>query len=160
MGEATHEQVNLLLKLYDARREPKLREAREWFAANFHVQSFEDVMRICPPGTKENTYMRMVAGYWEMVASIVNRGLIDEDLFFENSGEQWGVWQQLRPIVGGLRERTGSQLAFRNLEETCARFEAWREKNSPGSNAALRKFHGEMVKMAQASRGQTVGATA
>ena len=160
MGEATHEQVNLLLKLYDARREPKLREARDWFGANFHVQSFEDVMRICPPGTKENTYMRMVAGYWEMVASIVNRGLIDEDLFFESTGEQWAVFQQLKPALGGWRELFGSKLILKNLEEHCQRLEAWREKNSPGSNAAVRKFHGEMVKMAQASKGQTVGATA
>jgi len=89
MGQVTSEQVNLMLRLYEERREPRLREAREWFSANFHVKNEEDVMRVCPPGSKENAYMRMVLSYWEMVASIVNRGLIEEDLFFENSGEQW-----------------------------------------------------------------------
>src|ERR1700676_4200836 len=100
MGEATHEQGNLMLKLYDMRRENRLRDARDWFAANFHVKNFEDVMRVCPPGTQQNTYMRMVVGYWEMVASIVNRGLIDEALFFENSGKQGGGGKRLKPGVG------------------------------------------------------------
>jgi len=87
MGEVTSEQVNLMLRLYEERREPKLREARDWFSANFHVKTADDSMRVCPPGSKENTYMRMVLGYWEMVASIVNRGLIDEEFFFESNGE-------------------------------------------------------------------------
>ncbi|HEY2545610.1 MAG TPA: hypothetical protein VGI46_06065, partial [Candidatus Acidoferrum sp.] len=70
MSEATFEQANMMLTLYELRREPKLREARDWFAANFHVKTGEDVMRLCPPGSMENTYMRMVLGYWEMTASI------------------------------------------------------------------------------------------
>ena len=76
MGNATHEQVNLMLKLYDLRREPKLREARDWYFQNFFVKNAEDVMRIAPFGSQENTYMRMVMGYWDMVAGIANRGLV------------------------------------------------------------------------------------
>jgi len=152
MGEVTHEQVNLMLRLYEERREPKLREARDWFGANFHVTSAEDVMRLCPPGSKENTYMRMVLGYWEMVASIVNRELIDEDLFFECSGEQWMVWEQVKPVLGAWRTMFGSQKVFANMEEQCKRLEAWREKNSPGSNEAMRKMRAEMMQRAQAAK--------
>jgi hypothetical protein len=154
MSEATHEQVNLMLKLYELRREPKLREARDWFGANFHVQTAEDVMRLCPPGSKENVYMRMVLGYWEMVASIVNRGLVDEDLFFENSGEQWMVWEQVKPVLGAWRTMFGSQKVFRNMEEHAKRLEAWREKHSPGSNEAMRKTRAEMTARAQAPKAQ------
>jgi len=157
MSEATHEQVNLMLKLYELRREPKLREARDWFGANFHVKTAEDVMRLCPPGSKENTYMRMVLGYWEMVASIVNRGLIDEDLFFENSGEQWMVWEQVKPVLGQWRTMFGSQKVFANMEEQCRRLEAWREKNSPGSNETMRKMRAEMTGRAQALKAQAAG---
>src|SRR5246127_861599 len=146
MGDVTHEQANLMLKLYDLRREPKLREARDWFAANFHVKSAEDVMRLCPFGSKENTYMRMVAGYWEMVAGIVNRGLIDEDLFFETTGEQWGVWQQLRPVAGDFRKTFSNPKFLGNLEELCQRMEAWQEKRAPGSNEAMRKFQEQITK--------------
>src|SRR5260370_1313727 len=94
MGEVTNEQVNLMLRLYEERREPKLREARDWFSANFHVKNADDLTRVCPPGSQGNLYMRMVLGYWEMVASIVNRGLIDEEFFFESNGEQWVVFEE------------------------------------------------------------------
>ena len=146
MGDVTHEQANLMLKLYDLRRESKLREARDWFAANFHVKNAEDVMRLCPFGSKENTYMRMVAGYWEMVAGIVNRGLIDEDMFFEGTGEQWGVWQQLKPIAGDFRKTFSNPKFLTALEEQAKRFEAWQEKRAPGSIEAMRKFREQIAK--------------
>src|SRR5258706_2840695 len=139
MGEATNEQVNLMLRLFEDRREPRLREAREWFSANFHVKSMEDVTRICPPGTKENAYVRMVLGYWEMVASIVNRGLIDEDFFFDSHGEQLSVWEQVKPVIGAWGAMFSSPKFLSNLEEQCKRLEAWREARNPGSNEAIRK---------------------
>jgi hypothetical protein len=149
---ATHEQVNLMLKLYELRRETKLREARDWMSGNFHVKNLEDAMRLCPPGSQENAYLRMVVGYWEMVASIVNRGLVDEELFFESTGEQWGVWEQIKPIVGGWREMFGSPKLFSNLEENCRRLEAWREKNNPGANETMRKVFAQMSQAAQTAK--------
>ena len=144
MGEVTNEQVNLLLRLYEMRREPRLREARDWFVGNFNVQTPEDVMRLCPPGSRENANMRMVTSYWEMVASIVNRGLIDEDFFFENTGEQWLVFEQLKPILGAWRAMFNNSGILSNLEEQCKRLEAWREKRSPGANEATRKMLAQM----------------
>src|SRR5260370_21961503 len=102
MGQVTNEQVNLMLRLYEDRREPKLREARDWFSASFHVKTADDLTRVCPPGSQENLYMRMVLGYWEMVASIVNHRLIDEQFFFESNEEQSLVWEQVKPVIGGL----------------------------------------------------------
>ena len=154
MGEVTNEQVNLMLRLYEDRREPRLREAREWFSANFHVKNEEDLMRVCPPGSQGNAYMRMVLAYWEMVASIVNRGLIEEDLFFENSGEQWGVWEQVKPVIVAWRAMFSSPHFLANLETQCNRLEAWREKRSPGSNEAIRKVLAQMQQGAQAQKTQ------
>ena len=157
MAEVTNEQVNLMLRLYEERREPKLREAREWFAANFHVKDLDDMMRICPPGSKENAHMRMVLTYWEMVASIVNRGLIDEDLFFENSGEQWGAWEQVKPVIAAWRTMFSSPKFLANLEEQCKRIEVWREKHNPGSNDAMRKMFAMMQQGMQPGRAQAAG---
>jgi hypothetical protein len=98
MGEVTHDQANLLLRLYELRREPRLREAREWYFDHFKPASVEDAMKIGPPGSNENSLMRMVTSYWDMAASMVNRGLIDEDFFFENTGEQWLVWERIKPL--------------------------------------------------------------
>jgi hypothetical protein len=140
MGEVTHEQVNLMLRLYDDRREPRLREARDWFMSSFHPTSADEMMQLCPPGSKENASMRMVVSYWEMVASIVNRGLIDDDFFFENSGEQWMVWERMKPVVATMRARYKNPHQFGNLEEHVKRLEAWREKRAPGTTEAMRQM--------------------
>jgi hypothetical protein len=157
MGEVTNEQVNLMLRLYEDRREPRLREARDWFSANFHVKTAEDLTRVCPPGSQGNVYMRMVLGYWEMVASIVNRGLIDEDLFFENTGEQWGVWEQVKPVIVAWRAMFSSPKFLGNLEQHCNRLESWREKRNPGSNEAIRKVLAQMQQATQAGKAQAAG---
>ena len=152
MGEVTNEQVNLMLRLYEDRREPRLREARDWFAANFHVKNEEEVNRLCPPGSKENAYMRMVLGYWEMVASIVNHGVIDEEFFFESNGEQWAVFEQVKPVLGAWRTMFSSPNFLANLEQHATRLEAWREKRSPGSNEAIRKVLAQMEQATQAPK--------
>ena len=151
MGDVTHEQANLMLRLYDSRRESRLREAREWFLSSFLPTSVDDLMQQAPPGSKENASMRMVVSYWEMVASIVNRGLIDEEFFFENSGEQWFVWERLKPVVEALRSRHKNPLAFRQLEQHVKRLEAWREKNAPGAVEATR----QMIKQQSAQKMKT-----
>lgn len=157
MGEVTNEQVNLMLRLYEDRREPRLREAREWFAANFHVKDADELMKVCPQGSPGNASMRMVLTYWEMVASIVNRGLIDEDFFFENSGEQWAVWEQVKPVIGTWRAMFSSPKFLANLEEQVKRIEAWREKRNPGSNEAIRKMMARMRQAMPAPKSQAAG---
>jgi hypothetical protein len=140
MGEVTHEQANLLLRLYDLRREPRMREAREWYFGHFKPTSVEDAMKICPPNSAENTSMRMVTSYWDMAAGMVNRGLIDEEFFFENTGEQWLVWERLKPILPAMRAMFKNPNYHRQLEEHVKRLEAWREKGAPGSTEAMRQM--------------------
>jgi len=140
MSEVTHEQVNLMLKLYEMRREARLREAREWFTRNFHVNSLEEVMQKFPIGSTENTNMRMVISYWDMCAGIVNRGLINDELYFESNGEAWVVWDRIRPIIAGWRAAFFNPTLFHHLEELCGRLEAWREKIQPGSTVKMRQM--------------------
>jgi hypothetical protein len=149
MGEVTHEQVNLMLRLYDIRREPRLREARDWFVREFKPASAQDLMKIAPPNSQENAYMRMVMSYWDMVANIVNRGLIDEEFFFQTTGEQWLVWERLKPVAGEWRTLFKNPHVFEPLEEHCKRLEAWREKRAPGTTDAMRQL---MAQMEQAAR--------
>lgn len=154
MSDVTIEQVNLLLRLYEERRESKLREARDWFAANFHPKTLEDVMQICPPGSQGNAFMRQVLSYWEMVASIANRGLIEEEFFFETTGEQWAAFEQVKPVLAAWRQMFASPTFLGNLEKNCQKLEAWREKRNPGSNAAIRKVMEQMRAGAQAAKAQ------
>jgi hypothetical protein len=140
MSQITYEEVNLMLRLYDLRREARLREARSWFVEHFQAASPEEVMQKYPQGSQENTYIRMVISYWDMVASIVNRGLINDELFFENNGEIWVVWDRMRSIVPTWRAAFKNPLLFSAIEEACKRLESWREKRAPGSTAAMRQM--------------------
>ena len=154
MAQVSYEEVNLMLRLYDMRREPRLRQARAWFVEHFHPSSPEEMMQKYPQGGEENTYIRMVISYWEMVASIVNRGLIDEDFFFESNGEQWAVWEQVKPVIGAWRAMFSSPKFLGNLEEQCKRLEAWREARNPGSNDAIRKVMAQMREATQTAKTQ------
>jgi hypothetical protein len=145
MSQINYDEVNLMLRLYDLRREPRLRQARSWFVENFHPQSPEDMMQKYPQSSEENTYIRMVISYWEMVASIVNRGLINDELFFESNGELWVVWDRMRAVVPTWRSAFKNPLLFSNIEEACKRLEAWREKRSPGSSAAMRQMMSQLA---------------
>ena len=135
-----HQQADLLLKLYDLRREPKLREARKWLLALPNFQSMEDVQKHCPPGSDPNALLRQVLSYWEMCASMVNRGLIDEEFFWENTGEQWIVWERVKAIVPEIRNMFKNPYFLKNLEDHVGRMDAWREKRSPGIGEAVRAF--------------------
>jgi len=140
MTQITYEEVNLMLRLYDLRREPRLREARAWFVENYHAASPEEVMQKYPQGSLENTNIRMVVSYWDMVAGIVNRGMINDELFFESNGEIWVVWDRMRSIAPTWRAAFKNPHLFSAIEETCKRLEAWREKRAPGSTAAMRQM--------------------
>jgi hypothetical protein len=140
----THEQAQLHLEVYDQRREPKLREARDWFAKNYIVNSVEDAMRIAPMGSETGTYVGMVIGYWEQTCALLNYGLLNEDLFFETTGEFFGVWESLKPVVPGFREAFKNKTILAHLEQAAKRFEAWSERRNPGHIAAMRQMMQQM----------------
>ena len=96
MPQATYQDAELVLKLYEMRREDRMRAARAWFVANFKVKSLAEAMEKFPPGSDSNAYFRMVTSYWEMAASFVIRGVLHEELFFENSAEMLLVWERAK----------------------------------------------------------------
>lgn len=136
----THEQAQLHLQVYDLRREARLRQARDWFQQNYRAETFDDAMRLAPPGTEHGTYVGMVIGYWEQACALLNYGLLHEDLFFETSGEFFAVWESLKAVVPEFRKRFNDQNMLANLEKAAQRYESWSEQRSPGHIAAMRQF--------------------
>ncbi len=150
----THEQAQLHLQVYDLRREARLRQARDWFFKNYIVDTLEDAMRIAAPGTETGAFASMVMGYWEQACALLNYGLLHEDLFFETSGECFGVWELLKPIVPQAREHFVNKLFLAHLEKVARRYEAWSERRSPGHVAAMRQFMQQMrAQTASVARG-------
>lgn len=142
----THEQANLQLKLYDLRREARLRQARDWFFKNYFVENFDDHMKVAPFGSENGVFVMMVISYWDQACAMLNYGVLHEDLFFETSGEFFGVWERVKPIVPQFRERFLAKHFLSHLEKAAQRYEAWMETRSPGHTAAMR----EMVKQMRA----------
>ena len=140
MPKVTHDQADLLLRLYEIRRERKMREARDWYFSKFHPATLEDIQKQAPMGSPESAYMRMVISYWDMAANMVNRGLIEESFFFETSGEQWMVWERIKLFVPQQRERSKNPHMYENLEKHVKKLEAWRKKRAPGSIEAMRQM--------------------
>ena len=143
-SKPTHEQAQLQLQVYDQRREAKLRQARDWFGKNYIVNSIDDAMRIAPMGSETGAYVGMVIGYWEQACALLNYGLLHEDLFFETSGEFFGVWEALKPIVPAFRERFANKQILAHLEQAAKRYEAWSDRRNPGHIAAMRQFMQQM----------------
>jgi hypothetical protein len=140
----THEQAQLHLQIYDMRREAKLRQGRDWFFKNYFVDSLDDWMRIAGPGTENGALAMMVLTYWDQACAFLNYGLLHEDLFFETSGEFFGVWERVKAVIPQAREKFVNKQFLANLEKAAQRFEAWSESRNPGSIAAMRQFMKQM----------------
>jgi hypothetical protein len=140
----THEQAQLHLQIYDLRREARMRQARDWFFKNYFVENLDDAMRIGVPGTENGAFVGMVLSYWEQACALLNAGLLHEDLFFQTSGEFFGVWERCKGIVPQARERFAYTLYLAEMEKAAQRYEAWVEKRSPGHIAAMREFMKQM----------------
>jgi hypothetical protein len=144
MASPTFEQAQLQLKLYDLRREPKLRQARDWYFQNYWADSLDEAMRVAPMGSEAGTFFMMVVSYWDQACAYLNYGLLHEDLFFETGGEFFGVWERLKPTIAEGRKRWSNPLFMANLEKAANRFEAWSEKRAPGQIAAMRQMMQQM----------------
>jgi hypothetical protein len=134
---ATYDDVNLILRLYDMRREERLRQARTWFFNKCQVTSPEELMKLAPPGSDENASFRMVVSYWDMVASFITSGVLNKDLFFESGRELLLTWERVKPVVGGIRGMFQDAKAWHNLETVATDYKEWLNKRSPGAYDAF-----------------------
>ena len=137
VARATYEDVNLILKLYDMRREDRLREARRWFLASFKARTLEEFSALCPPGSEPNASYRMVTTYWDMVASFVTSGVLNQDLFFQSGRELLVVWERIREVVPQARATSKSPIELRNLETVAKAYAEWWNKQAPGAYDAF-----------------------
>jgi hypothetical protein len=135
---ATYDDANLLLRLYELRREEKLRQAREWFMKNFHARTIKEFQKVCPMGSQENAYARMVWSYWDMAASFVTSGVLHQDLFTQNSNELLFVWLRVSDFIALWRQRMENPHMVENLE-TVAKIMI-EQKKQVGSFEAFRKM--------------------
>jgi hypothetical protein len=137
LAKATYDDARLILSLYEARREERLRKARAWFTASFKPRTIADLAAICPAGSDENASYRMVVTYWEMVASFVTSGVLNRDLFFQSGRELLVVWERVRDILPAVRDQQKDPMYFSNLEAVANEFIEYLEHRTPGAYKAF-----------------------
>jgi hypothetical protein len=129
----TYDDANLILRLYDLRREEKLRAARKWMGSMPALTSRDEFLKVAPPGTEENAYFRMVTTYWEMAASFVVSGILNRELFYRsNNLELLVVWEKIRRFVPEQRAAIKDPLRYRQIEEVAKGFVEYLNENAPG----------------------------
>lgn len=122
MAQATYDDVNLILRLYDLRREEKLRAARAWFGKNFKAKTMAEFMELCPPGTENNAQWRQVVSYWDMAASFITAGVLNQELFFQSSRELSFVWLRIQPFIEEVRTAFGDPNFVKHLEKVATAY--------------------------------------
>ncbi|MFZ0816185.1 MAG: hypothetical protein WAM78_11740 [Candidatus Sulfotelmatobacter sp.] len=123
--------AQLILQLYDLRREAEMRKARNWWVVEFWPQSTDDFMKIMGTlGSQENNWMRQVGGYWSMAAAFVLQGALSEELFIQPavSGEMFLIFAKVHPFLKELREKMGDPHMFENIEKVVTGSKFGRER--------------------------------
>jgi hypothetical protein len=118
--KATAADAELILKLYELRREPELRKARNWWMTEFWPQSADDFVKVAMSfGSQENQWMRQTATYWDMAATLVLSGALNEQLFLHPScsGEMFFCFAKIQPYLKEFRRKLNASDAFENTEE-------------------------------------------
>jgi hypothetical protein len=108
------ESATLNLRLFEIRREPVLREAREWFLRDFNPETFAEVVEVV--SGDRNASFRMVLGYWDMAASLVTTGAIDADAFRAAHTEVFGTFSKIQPFLAELRAASGEPDFCKHVE--------------------------------------------
>lgn len=134
-----HNDANLILRLFELRREERMRKARAWFLSSFTFKSVDEFMKACPMGSDENASARMVLTYWEMVASFLNSGVLDAELFYKSGAELLFTYLRFVDLIPGTREMYGDPTIYSELEQAGEAMIAWKKSRSAEGFAAFSK---------------------
>jgi hypothetical protein len=148
MSKATHADAELLLRLYEIRREPELRRARAWFLTEFKPASWAEIKARYLSHSDEDRHFRMTTSYWEMVGTLVNHGVLNAEMFFDHTGEDIVTWERCKTWIGDARAdiRPTYMYQFERLvldhqafrARTIAAFQAERSRPEPKVAGAIK----------------------
>ena len=139
----TYDDANLILRLYEMRREERMRRARAWFTANFKVKTWDDLQKLAPGGSDENASYRMVVTYWDMVASFIAGGILHQELFFQSGRELLLVWERMREVLPEIRQKYKDPHLWSHLEIVGNQYAVYFQgRSGEGYEAFLKRIGG------------------
>ncbi len=141
MRKPTHADAELLIRLYELRREPELRRARKWFLTEFRPAGWQEIQERYLSHVDEDRWLRQTVSYWEMVATLVNRGVLHAELFFDHTGEEIVTWERVKPWIEGARGAIRPTYLFQ-FEKLVNDHLAYRAKTNARHLASVRAADG------------------
>ena len=133
MRKPTHADAELLLHLYEMRREPELRRARKWFMSEFTPTTWADIKARYLSNEDEDRWFRMTTSYWEMMGTIVNRGVLHAEMFFDHTGEDIVTWNKIAKLIPDARADIRPTYLFQ-FEKLVADHQAYRKRTNEEAN--------------------------
>jgi len=136
---ASLDDANLILKLYELRREERMRAARAWFVQSFKVETVEQFHKLCPQDSAESASARQMVTYWEMVASFLNAGVLNKELFYRSGMELLFTYERIRTVLPEMRQTFGNPFLYGQLEQSAKEMIEWLNTQSPDVYPAFSK---------------------
>jgi len=141
MAKPSHADAELLLHLYEIRRDPELRRARAWVLTEFKPTTWADVKSRYLSHVEEDRWYRMTTSYWEMVATLVNRGTLHAELFFDHTGEDIVTWERIKGLIPDARADLRPTY-LTQFEQLVLAHQAYRKRTNAAALAAAGKSAG------------------
>ncbi|MEW6232963.1 MAG: DUF4760 domain-containing protein [Chloroflexota bacterium] len=130
MAQPTQRDVDILLRIWDMSRSEHLVQARNWMFTQFHVKDFDEFKVKHPRGSPEWSMFHEVCSHLELCGVLINRGLLNEDLYFDLVGGIETLWHKAKKVIYGLREETDPRM-YENFELLFERCMKWQEAHPP-----------------------------
>lgn len=137
--QPTYDDANLILRLYEMRRDERMRQARAWFTANCKAKNYDELLKLAPGGTDENASVRMVTSYWDLVSSFMTAGVLNKELFFQSGRELLLVWERVRDYLPSMREAYQDPSYLKHLETMGGEFAEYFKKQDKVAYEAFLK---------------------
>ncbi len=136
---ATPADADIILKLYDLRREAVMRKARAFVALEFWPETKEEFSKVHHPGTEQNAYWRQVISYWEMASTLALHGAVDAALFADTQGEAFFVRAKFADMSQAVTGNTFMPQTLKLVEssESIKQMYADRAKNVEAARARM-----------------------
>jgi hypothetical protein len=129
LPKPTKEDADLLLRVFAIMRSDEdFKKAMWWYLEQLDEKSYEAFKKKYPIGSEGRRNFMIFAGYWEVLGTLVNNGLLSEDLLFDMFGIQW---QKAEPIVHGMRKDSKIPRLYENFEVLAKKFAEWEKKHPP-----------------------------
>jgi hypothetical protein len=131
--KSTIEDARLLVELEKICMTEPAMKAISWFFKEFvpkKITNYTEYKRQYPMGSDGSMAIATISSFYELSSTLIQHGLLNEDLFFDAFPPVNLFWESVKPIAYGEREEFKNPRLYENMELLNEREKKW-EKSHP-----------------------------